>query len=140
MITFKSHFSISLLLLGIVTVCAIWVEVHEQNQTSFAINQSINQVVPSFEHHITTPILVESEIETVEFEYQNRTQNSVKVERIYTSCGCTTAYLQKETLLPNEKTTYVIKIRTQGRNGPQKIESSIVFENEYPTPCQTRAS
>ncbi len=65
----------------------------------------------------------------MEFEYQNRTQNSVKVERIYTSCGCTTAYLQKETLLPNEKTTYVIKIRTQGRNGPQKIESSIVFEN-----------
>jgi hypothetical protein len=34
-------------------------------------------VVPSFEHHITTPILVESEIETIEFEYQNRVQKAV---------------------------------------------------------------
>jgi hypothetical protein len=46
MVALKSSFSISLLLLGIVTVCAIWVEVHEQNRTSRS--QSINQSSGTF--------------------------------------------------------------------------------------------
>lgn len=62
----------------------------------------------------------EDKAATAHFAFKNTGSEPVTIKRVVTSCGCTTAKLEKETYAPGESGEIEVKFTFGGRRGPQR--------------------
>ncbi|MFH0935423.1 MAG: DUF1573 domain-containing protein [Candidatus Omnitrophota bacterium] len=62
----------------------------------------------------------EGEVLEHKFEFRNKTKRPLKIEDVFTSCGCTVSEVKKKKLSPGESTQISVKFKTKGYSGPTK--------------------
>lgn len=67
------------------------------------------------------------------FVFRNTGDEPVTISRVKTSCGCTTAGLEKKTYAPGESGQIALSLKTVGR-GPEQTVISQVFTDQQKTP------
>ncbi|PYJ09635.1 MAG: hypothetical protein DMF06_09390 [Verrucomicrobia bacterium] len=69
------------------------------------------------------------------FKYENKTDKTINIKAVRTSCGCTTAALQKNDVAPGEKGEIVATLKTGDRTGMQV--KTVTVETDDPKEPQT---
>ena len=64
------------------------------------------------------------------FKFKNTGPDAVDIKRVKTSCGCTSAKLEKETYAPGESGDIVVKFVFGSRRGPQRKIISVTSEDK----------
>ena len=52
-----------------------------------------------------------------DFVLKNQTRNTLKINSVHTSCGCTASQADKKSLLPQESTTIKVTFNSRGYSG-----------------------
>ena len=74
----------------------------KEENSDFSKNQ--NQIVEVSPNTIDLGTVIYGEVPTAKFTLTNYTSNSLKITRVSTSCECTSAKVERDTLSPNEST------------------------------------
>jgi len=69
------------------------------------------------------------------FKYENKGAKPIHINSVHTSCGCTTAALQKNDVAPGEKGEIVATLKTGDRTGLQ--QKTVTVETDDPQHPQT---
>ena len=69
------------------------------------------------------------------FKYENKTDKTINIKAVRTSCGCTTAALKKNDVAPGEKGEIVATFKTGDRTGQQV--KTVTVETDDPKEPQT---
>jgi hypothetical protein len=64
------------------------------------------------------------------FKFKNTGPGTVEIKRVKTSCGCTSAKLEKETYAPGESGYITVKFVFGSRRGPQRKIISVMSEDK----------
>ena len=73
--------------------------------------------------------IVEGTVVNKEFEIKNIGNDTLKIEKVQASCGCTAASPKKKLLLPGETTTVLVSFDSANRKGNQK-KHVYIFTND----------
>ena len=77
--------------------------------------------------------ILEGEVVSHNFVILNGGTNTLKIEKVKASCGCTAANPSKTELVPNDSTTIKVEFNSTGRRGKQR-KYVYVFSNDPDTP------
>ena len=77
--------------------------------------------------------IIEGELVSHNFIIINGGTNTLKIDRVKASCGCTAAIPAKTELIPNDSTSIKVEFNSAGRRGLQK-KYVYVFSNDPETP------
>ena len=72
------------------------------------------------------------------FTFKNTGPEPVTVKRVTTSCGCTTARLDKNVFAPGEGSEIVVKFTFGSRKGPQRKIISVTLADKQELPLDLR--
>ena len=72
------------------------------------------------------------------FTFKNAGAEPVKIRRVVTSCGCTTATLAKNTFAPGEAGEIVVKFTFGSRRGPHRKIIGVTLEDKTELPLDLR--
>ncbi|OGX40135.1 MAG: hypothetical protein A2984_03450 [Omnitrophica WOR_2 bacterium RIFCSPLOWO2_01_FULL_41_12] len=53
-----------------------------------------------------------------DFVIRNTSKETLNIQKVHTSCGCTTSGVKKKTILPGEKTFIEVQFNSKGYSGP----------------------